>query len=93
METKVVTSKQFQINGRDFLQGLLVSVLGSVLTVILDILNSSSMDFNWKKISIAAIAAGGGYIMKNFLAKDKVIAIVGNDASLEETKKEIKSVV
>ena len=93
METKVVTSKQFQINGRDFLQGLLVSVLGSVLTVILDIVNSGSLDFNWKKISIVAIGSGGGYIMKNFLGKDKVITIVGNDASLEVTKKEIKSVV
>lgn len=68
MATSVTTSKQFSLNLNDFWKGLLVAVITPVFTIIIDSLNKGSLNFDWKSISITALAALLAYLGKNFFS-------------------------
>lgn len=59
----------------DLLKGLAVSVLTAALFTIQDIsdliFNDASVVFEWKKILMACISAGAGYLIKNLLTNSK----------------------
>ncbi|WP_315822994.1 hypothetical protein [Paraflavitalea speifideaquila] len=42
----VTTQKQYSLNSRDLLRGLLVAVISAVLTALLPVVESGSFDFN-----------------------------------------------
>lgn len=61
-------SQLFKLNALDFLKGLLLAVLSSVLTVIYDTVNTGSLDFNSQKLLLVAIASASGYILNRFIS-------------------------
>lgn len=93
METKVILSKQFTLNLRDFVKGLFMAVLAAVITLIYDSASAGSLDFDWKKIGATAIATACAYFIKQFTDKNKIITVVGSDASVTDTERQIKRVV
>ena len=53
------------LNTTDFLKGLLMAVLSSVITVVYQTVQTGSLVFDWKTIGTIAITSGLAYIMKN----------------------------
>jgi hypothetical protein len=53
------------LNSSDFIKGLLMAVLSSVITVVYQTVEAGSLVFDWKAIGTMALTAGLAYIMKN----------------------------
>lgn len=64
----------FRLAGSDLLKGFIVTVLTSVLTGAITIMNAGDipLDFpSWKPTLIAGITAGISYLLKNFLTNSQ----------------------
>lgn len=78
---KIITSKKFTLDFRDYAKGLLLAAGTSVGTVVQRILDtwinspdtSAFSNINWKTILMAAVAGAGTYLITNFLSPSKVI--------------------
>jgi len=64
-------SEFLKLDQRDWLKGLVVAVIASVLTVVLEVLNQGSLDFDYNKIAVVGLTAGVAYILKNLGTDDK----------------------
>lgn len=64
-------SKFLSLNTTDFLKGLVLAVLTSVLTIVYTSLQSGSLVFDWKAIATTALTSAIGYITKNLLTNSK----------------------
>jgi hypothetical protein len=53
------------LNSSDFIKGLLMAVLSSVITVVYQTVEAGSLVFDWKAIGTMAFTAAIAYIMKN----------------------------
>jgi hypothetical protein len=53
------------LNFNDFVKGLAVAVLTSVLTIVYDVVQTGSLTFDWKHIGTAAITTAIAYLLKN----------------------------
>ena len=53
------------LNSTDFIKGLLMAVLSSVITVVYQTVETGSLTFDWKAIGTMAITSALAYIMKN----------------------------
>jgi hypothetical protein len=60
-----MNSTFFNLNGADFIKGLLMAVLSSVITVVYQTIEAGSLVFDWKAIGTIALTSGLAYIMKN----------------------------
>ena len=60
----------YKLKLRDFLKGLLVSVMTAVLVVVQNSLDSGNLTFNWKAIAMSAIGAAVAYLLKNYFTND-----------------------
>ena len=60
-------SSIFTLNKLDFVKGLVIAVLTSVITIIYDTVQIGSLTFDWKAIYTAAASAALAYILKNLL--------------------------
>lgn len=80
MATTVTTSKRFSLNLNDWWKGLIMAVGGAIFQVVLDTINTGSLQFDWPAIGRTALAAFMVYIGKNFFTKS---AIVVKDVSRE----------
>ena len=72
-------SEFLKLDQRDWLKGLVMVVLSSILTIALEVLQKGSLDFDWNKIAVVGLTAGVAYILKN-LGTDQ------NDKMLGEPK-------
>lgn len=66
-------SKFLRLNRRDFIKGLIVTVICALITGAYQAL-ASGFEFNWitlKPVVIAAIGAGVSYLTKNLLTNSK----------------------
>lgn len=63
-------SKLLQLDIKDFIKGLLVAVLASVVAVIGESLNAGELALNWQLIGNSAIIGGLGYLSKNLLSNN-----------------------
>jgi hypothetical protein len=61
-------SELLTLNWRDLLNGLIVSILTTVLPVLSDMVNL--WEFNWQTIAKVSISAFIGYILKNLLTDE-----------------------
>lgn len=61
----------FQLNYRDFVKGLLVAVLSSVLTLVYTTIQSGSLAFDYKQILLVAVSSGLGYVLKNLFSDNQ----------------------
>lgn len=57
-------SKLFSINAKDFLKGLFLVVLTSVITIVYQTLQTGLLTFDWNVIGTTALTAGLAYILK-----------------------------
>lgn len=73
MANITTSSKRFTLNLNDFWKGLVVAVGGAVFQVILDLVNSGSLAFDWTAIGRTALLAGLAYLGKNFFDKPKIV--------------------
>lgn len=64
-------SKKYSLNWHDALKGFITASLTSVLFFAQESLDSGSMTFDWKKLGIAFISGGVGYLIKNFFTDSK----------------------
>lgn len=59
-----------KLKTHDYIKGFIVAVLTTVLFTIQDIADlmtkDGSVEFEWKKILMASISGGVGYLIKNF---------------------------
>lgn len=72
---KTIVSKQGTLQGRDFVQGLLIAVLTAVLTLVVDTLQEGTLNFDWKLILTTALTAAGAYLLKNFAEPTKKVTV------------------
>ncbi len=75
-------SKFMRLNRRDFIRGLIVTILCAFLTGAYQVI-ASGFEINWvtmKPVVIAAIGAGVSYLTKNLLTNSK-----GSFMTLEQT--------
>jgi len=60
-----MNSTLFNLNSTDFLKGLIMAVLSSVITVVYQTVEAGSLVFDWKAIGTMALTSAIAYIMKN----------------------------
>jgi hypothetical protein len=65
-------SSFLSLNWRDAGKGAILAILTPVITIITQSLNSGSLTFDWKAISITALSAFLAYLVKNFLTPASV---------------------
>lgn len=78
------TSKQFTVNLSDVNKGLIMAVIGAVISPIIESLNAGQFSIDWKHVAAGAITAGLGYLMKNFFTPSQTI--VKTTPPIEEPK-------
>lgn len=74
-----VTSKQFALNAKDFLRGLLMAAGGAVLTVVETSIEAGVFHFDWSAIGKVAVAAAVVYLTKNYFQPAQVKTTITND--------------
>ena len=62
-----MNSSIFTLDNKDFIKGLLVAVLSSVVTILYNTIETGSLTFDWKAIGTMALTSALGYILKNLL--------------------------
>ena len=60
-----IMSTFLNLNSSDFLKGLIMAVLSSVITVVYQTVEAGSLVFDWKAIGTIALTSALAYIMKN----------------------------
>lgn len=66
-----MNSNFFALNWMDLLKGLLVAVIGAILTGIYEAITAGSLTWTWaffQPIVLTGVAAGIAYLIKNFLS-------------------------
>ena len=66
-----MNSPFLNIDFNDFIKGLIVAVLTSVLTIVYSTVQAGSLSFDWKLIGVTAITSALGYLVKNLLTNSK----------------------
>lgn len=67
MAKKRIVSKKGELQWRDIVRGALIAALTSALLIIQQSLDAGLLVFEWQSISMAAIAGGVSYLLKNWL--------------------------
>jgi bacteriorhodopsin len=60
-----MNSTFLNLNSSDFIKGLIMAVLTTVITVIYQTVEAGSLTFDWKAIGTMALTSALAYIMKN----------------------------
>jgi len=60
-----MNSQIFTLNSNDFIKGLIMAVLSTVITVVYQTVEAGSLVFDWKAIGTMALTTALAYIMKN----------------------------
>jgi hypothetical protein len=60
-----MNSTFLNLNSTDFLKGLIMAVLSTVITVVYQTVEAGSLIFDWKAIGTMALTTALAYIMKN----------------------------
>lgn len=60
-----MNSTFLNLNSSDFLKGLIMAVLSTVITVVYQTVEAGSLTFDWKAIGTMALTTALAYIMKN----------------------------
>lgn len=60
------TSNLFSLNWKDVAKACIIATLTPVLVLIQQSISNGVLTFDWKALSMAAIAGFVGYLLKNF---------------------------
>jgi hypothetical protein len=66
-----MNSSIFTLNSNDFIKGLIIAVLTSVVTIVYQTVSTGSLAIDWKAIATVALSSALGYIMKNLLTNSE----------------------
>lgn len=72
---KTIISKQFSLQTRDFVRGLIMAVGTPVLSIVYETLTKEDPVFNWPQLAKIGLAAGVMYLSKNFVEPTKQIKV------------------
>lgn len=89
---KTILSKQFSLQWRDLLRGLIIAVVSAVLTALLQSLEAGDVTVDWTSMYRVGALAGVSYVLKNFLEPAKVITTTTNAEAIA-TKAVVKEAV
>lgn len=64
-------STLFTLNTSDFIKGLLMAVLSTVITIVYQTVEAGSLVFDWKLIGTMALTSALAYIMKNLFTNSQ----------------------
>ena len=60
-------SSLFSLQTKDFVKGLFIAVLTSVITIVYTSVSAGQLEFDWKTIATTALTSALAYVMKNFV--------------------------
>jgi hypothetical protein len=60
-----MNSTLFNLNSSDFIKGLVMAVLSTVITIVYQTVQAGSLVFDWKAIGTMALTSALAYIIKN----------------------------
>lgn len=75
MSQKTVVSKQFTLQGRDWIKAALIATLTPVVVLVQQSLEAGSLVFDWKSLGMAALGGLVAYLAKNFFESTKTVTI------------------
>lgn len=75
MANKVIISPKFTLKARDFIKGLIVSVITSVLVVAQATIDNGDLKFDYELLTRVAISSAIAYLLKNFFSPASVTTI------------------
>jgi hypothetical protein len=61
------TAPVFKLSIPDGVKAVIVAAISAPVGIMLDTLNTGTLTFDWKKITVAALTGGLSYLAKNFL--------------------------
>jgi len=64
-------STLFTLNTADFVKGLLMAVLSTVITIVYQTIEAGSLVFDWNAIGTMALTSALAYIMKNLFTNSQ----------------------
>jgi len=64
-------STLFTLNTTDFIKGLLMAVLSTVITIVYQTVEAGSLVFDWTAIATMALTSALAYIMKNLFTNSQ----------------------
>jgi len=86
-EQTVTTSPgAWKLNSRDFIRGLLMAVIGAVISIAYDSINAGNFDFNWSALGKGALVAGLSYLLKNLGTPSEIVIVNPPAQQLEDVK-------
>lgn len=68
------TSKQFTVDIWDILKAFVVASISGAIPAIIESLNTGSLNIDWRSVTVVALSAGLGYLVKNFFSPQKIVA-------------------
>lgn len=89
METKTIISEKFSLQARDFVTGLLMFVLGSVVTFFYELFQAGGNidEINFETIIKVALSAATTYLFKNWVLEPaKVITTTSSNTNARKAK-------
>jgi len=84
-------SPLFSLNWNDAIKGAVMAILTPVVFLIQQTAHNGSLTFNWKSISMAAIAGFIAYLVKNFLSPGTPTEVTTTTADGTVTEKVIST--
>jgi hypothetical protein len=64
-------SSFLSLGTKDFIKGLVVAVLTSVITIVYTSLQVGSLEFDWKLIASTGLSSALAYILKNLVTNSE----------------------
>lgn len=82
------TSGLWKLDTKDFLRGLLMAVIGAVLTSVYEIIDKGEgLDgINWNTVWKVALGTAVTYLIKNFLTPGEVVITGASASTLQKIK-------
>lgn len=84
--TTVTTSKQFSLNIKDLIKGLIMAAIAPVFAIILQSINAGILTFDWKIIGAAALVGIMSYLSKNFFTPAQIVIKDAPEAQVAAVK-------
>lgn len=72
---KTLLQKQWTVGTRDWLKSLLYAIIVPILAQVISVVESGSLEFDWKTLLQLGIAAGAAHILRKLTDKTKVVTV------------------